>query len=369
VAEEPAVSLATFDIAIVGAGPGGSTLARLLAERYRVLLVDRRSLDLEEPEPRFRKPCGGLVAPDAQAMLARLGLGLPQEVLVGPQLFVVRTLDLQSGLERDYQRFYFNVDRERFDRWLAGLVPGTVERGFATEFVGFQAEPGGYRLRLRDDQGVREVRTRILVGADGARSKVRAGGVSSWPFAPREYLAVQEWYAAPTAPPWFSVVFDPTLTDFYGWTIPKGNAVLLGAALPSGPDARQRFETLKERLAGRGFVFGPRLRREAHPILRPVLMGGAPALPEDLLLIGEAGGFISPSSAEGFSYAFKSAVAAAEVLNQGLEAVVPRFARATTGLRMQVRGKNLKAPFMYNPFLRKGIMASGLRHLPRVERA
>ena len=34
-----------FDIAIIGAGPAGSTLARLVADRYRVLLIDKRQLD------------------------------------------------------------------------------------------------------------------------------------------------------------------------------------------------------------------------------------------------------------------------------------------------------------------------------------
>ena len=34
-----------YEIAMIGAGPAGSTLARLVADRYRVLLVDKRQLD------------------------------------------------------------------------------------------------------------------------------------------------------------------------------------------------------------------------------------------------------------------------------------------------------------------------------------
>ncbi len=58
-----------------------------------------------------------------------MGLGLPQSVLVSPQLFVVRAMDLPSGVERYYQRFYLNMDREKSDRWLLSLVPGNVELG------------------------------------------------------------------------------------------------------------------------------------------------------------------------------------------------------------------------------------------------
>lgn len=361
------MSQTSYDIAIVGAGPAGSTLARLLSSRFRVFLIDRRRLAEHEVDPRFRKACGGLVAPDAQAMLARFGLGLPREVLVGPQLFVVRTLDLTSGLERSYQRFYFNVDRERFDRWLASLVPEHVTRCFDAELMDVQHQAQGYRLVLRDGHGTREVQTRILVGADGARSKVRRMLAPAWPQAPREYLALQEWYEADTPPPYFSVAFDPGLTDFYGWTIPKERCVLLGVALRPGRDARSQFEAFKADLIQRGFTFGARLRREAHPILRPGFRTGLPPLPGGALAIGEAGGFISPSSAEGFSYAFKSALAAAEVLNEGLVDTTRRFTREISPLRWELRGKNLKVPFMYQPFLRRLVMESGLQHLARVE--
>ena len=36
-----------YDIAIIGAGPAGATLARLLDKQYKVLLLDKR--DLMEP--------------------------------------------------------------------------------------------------------------------------------------------------------------------------------------------------------------------------------------------------------------------------------------------------------------------------------
>lgn len=46
-----------YDIAVIGLGPAGATLARLLSPRFRVLALDRKG-----GEEGFRKPCGGLLA-------------------------------------------------------------------------------------------------------------------------------------------------------------------------------------------------------------------------------------------------------------------------------------------------------------------
>ena len=47
-----------FDIAVIGAGPAGSTFARLAASGgKRILLIDGQDIYT-------KKPCGGLLAPD-----------------------------------------------------------------------------------------------------------------------------------------------------------------------------------------------------------------------------------------------------------------------------------------------------------------
>lgn len=87
-----------YDIVIVGGGPAGATLARLIGKKYKTLLLEKRRFD-DSPES-GHKCCGGLLAPDAQEMLARFGLGVPKSTLAGPQLFAVRTIDITNSLER-----------------------------------------------------------------------------------------------------------------------------------------------------------------------------------------------------------------------------------------------------------------------------
>ncbi len=200
-----------YDICIIGAGPAGSTLARAVASKYRVLLVDRRTLDQPWAPGSAAKPCGGLLAPRAQAELARQGLGLPRDVLSGPQLFAVRTIDLETSLERLYQRFYVSVDRERFDRWLVSLLPDRIDTAFGwhadsidkngdTPLVHFSTPGGGHA----------SVEARLVVGADGAASLARRTCVSS-SRAPRHYTAVQAVFSAAWTEPHYGAVFDSGL--------------------------------------------------------------------------------------------------------------------------------------------------------------
>ncbi len=350
----------SYDIAIIGAGPSGSTLARLLSRQYKVLLVDRRRLD-RDPDGAPGKCCGGLVAPDAQQAIARLGMGLPAGVLVGPQLFAVRSIDLAAGLERHYQRFYINIDRERFDRWLVSLAPSTETR-FGCQFKGFERVSRGFHIRLVEAGHEFAEEASVLIGADGAASPVRRLALPGG-HRPEQYVAIQEWFEDRGQSPFFSAIFDPETTDFYSWTIPKDGALLLGAALRPGSDASTKFGRLKQKLEPLGFALGKPIRREGAMILRPTSARQILTGSNGVALVGEAAGFISPSSCEGFSYAFRSAEALAKSLMPGIEGFEARYAGNTRDLRTNILVKNIKSPFMYNSLLRHTVMKAGISSL------
>ena len=166
-------------------------------EPLAVLLTDRRPLTGPVATPDRRKCCGGLLSSDAQKVIGQMGLGLPQSVLVTPQLFMVRAIVLASGLERHYQRFYLNMDRERFDRWLLTLMPPSVDLRDETHLAGYRETSRGFELSLRRKQHSYTETAGVLVGADGANSSIRRSllllGADHRPPA---YLAVQEWYHA-----------------------------------------------------------------------------------------------------------------------------------------------------------------------------
>ena len=169
--------------------------------------------------------------------------------------------------------------------------------------------------------GTASAAARLVVGADGAMSAVRrlAFGDRS---APARYAAVQAAFAGVTRTPFYGAVFDPSLTDFYGWTIPKGGVTLAGIAVPAGQGARETFESFVTQARAAGLCAGDELYRQAATIARPRRVSDLLCGERGVALVGEAAGFVSPSSGEGISFALRSARLLAEALEPGLDGAV-----------------------------------------------
>jgi len=337
-----------YDIAVVGAGPAGATFARLVGRDRRILLLDGAA---------GGKPCGGLLSPDAQRALARFDLTLPKEILVDPQIFAVRTVDLKTGAERYYQRLYINLNREKFDRWLLSLLPDNVEL-VKGRCVGIEKTADGFEIAYVDENGVRRLASaQTLVGADGASSIVRRRFFGDRKV--RTYTAIQQWFPSEEGNPFYSCIFDPETSNCCSWSIHKDNYLIFGGAFAL-QDSRACFERQKAKLAAFGFRLGEPVKTEACLVYRPNRFRSLCCGSDGVYLIGEAAGFISPSSLEGISYAINSAVSLADSFSAKPSRRSAVYRRKTICLRLKLMLKTLKCPFMYTPFLRRIVMWSGL---------
>ncbi len=344
--------MADYDVLIIGAGPAGATLARLASHGLNVAVIDKAGLPGERP-----KPCGGLLSPDAQKFLARSELTLPKEILVTPQIFAVKTVDFSMRGFRLYQRSYLNMDRAKFDGWLRSLIPEDVKR-INGRCTAVKRTCDGFEASYIENGGKKAVTARYLVGADGANSIVRRTFFPNVKI--RKYIAIQRWFSGKEIAPFYSCIFDKETSDCCSWSISKDDYMIYGGAF-APKNCRQSFNRQLHSAELRGFTFGDELTDEACLVCRPKSPGQIISGGNGVLLLGEAGGFISPSSLEGISWAMRCGEYAAKALDS--DDPCREYRRLTEKLRFKLVLKMLKCPFMYDPILRKMVLFSGVKAL------
>ncbi|WP_330986013.1 MULTISPECIES: FAD-binding protein [Enterobacterales] len=348
----------TYDLAIVGLGPAGAALARQLAGKMRIIAFDKKQQTGTEG---FTKPCGGLLAPDAQRAFIRADIPLPVQVIANPQIFSVRTMDLQSGLTRIYQRCYVNLDRHAFDLWMKSLIPDNVSVYHDSLCKKIWFDGDLWHLVFVSDGREQEITSRYLVGADGANSLVRRHLYPDHHI--RKYVSIQEWFVDKHPVPFYSCLFDNTVTDCYSWSISKDGYFIFGGAFPM-KTSNENYEALKQKMADQGFQFGEAVKKEKCTVLYPSRWGDFVCGKDNAFLIGEAAGFISPSSLEGISYALDSAEIVSRVLAKGQGSLNRQYRQATLKLRLKLLSKIVKSRLLTTPVLRGLLMKSGIQHIP-----
>jgi len=361
-----------YDIVIVGAGPSGSILASFLDPKYKVLILDKRTVlynDLESQLKLFSdddmlcgKCCGGLLAPNSQKVLASIGLPFPKDILVSPQVFGLKVIDVDNNLSGLYSKSYININRKKFDKWLLdkALKKSNVIQG--ATYKRSKKTKDGYEITYMQNGKEYKEHARLIVGADGAYSRIRNEFFSEVKL-PQKYVAVQEWYKIDSIEPYYYSFSDKKVTDYYSWIIPKENYIILGSAMNDLKNANQKFNLLKEDLKKYGFEFSKSnfVRKEGSMIFRPRSLKEIALVKDNVALVGEASGIISPSSSEGISYALRSGITLAEELNKDFELGLKRYKKKASILALKAVSKNIRNPFLYGNFARKLIMKSRIK--------
>jgi flavin-dependent dehydrogenase len=297
-----------YDTVVVGAGPAGVMAALHAAERGGVLLVDA------SPLPRD-KSCGGMLNEYSQEFLSRFG-HVPEDTILEPRYVNFRYHDWDREICKPTELKFLNVDRKGFDQWLVSLLPDGVTVAGSTCLVDFEQDADEVRIRLKNS-AEHPVRCANLIGADGPRSTVRRQlGMASV----GTYVTLQDFCRIEGAiEPYFDCIYLRDVGDEFGYAyvVPKGDVAIVGSVFypkTKRPHEKhdQILETLREMLP-----LGESTKREAWVALSVRHPSDVcPGLGR-VLLAGEAGGFMSPTSGEGISYALNSGRLAGKAVADG----------------------------------------------------
>ncbi|HEY4413045.1 MAG TPA: geranylgeranyl reductase family protein [Gaiellaceae bacterium] len=278
--------MAAHDVAVIGAGPAGSTAAyRLARAGARVLLVDKARFPRD-------KPCGGGVT----ARAARL---LP---------FSIDPV-VEDVIERVECRLDFGP---RFERRAHAPLAYMTQRRRLDHFLLEQAAAAGADVRQGVTVDARELDADVVICADGCNgtSAKRLGlapdvvhGVALEANYPRD-----ERYARTM------VLEIASVPGGYGWIFPKADHVNVGVGgwASEGPRLRVHLRRMCE-----AYGIDPDAAADTRGYRLPMRRAGTPLVRGNAAAIGDAAGLVDPFSGDGMYEAFYSAKLVAEAVLAG----------------------------------------------------
>lgn len=330
------------DVVVVGAGPAGATAAHYLASvGLDVVVLDKARFPRD-------KICGDGLTPRAVAELVRAGVSIEESdgwirnvglrVVGGGHRIEIPWPELSS-----YPSYGLARSRMSFDHMLvehARSSGATILEGMNVTEPVLDERTGrvvGVTARVLDADGrrtgeERTFRAPVVMAADGVASRLATAiGIEKRNDRPMG-VAVRTYFESPRHDDawmeshlelWDGRPGESNLMPGYGWIFALGDGTVnvgLGSVSSSAAATKVDYKDLFQRWMANvpaEWGFSEETRRgPVRGAALPMAFNRGPLYDRGLMLIGDAGGMVSPFNGEGIAYAMQAARVAADTVAQ-----------------------------------------------------
>lgn len=308
-----------FDVAIIGAGPAGSSAAYFMTRAgHKVLLLDKATFPRD-------KTCGDGLIPRALPILAEMGV--LDEIM--PRGWKLDKLEVSSPSGRKVgfsipplphaPNYAVVIPRLTLDNLLLqqAIAAGADFRG-GVHVRGLQSDTQGVTVQVEQGSTTESFRAALAIIATGASTALLSSiGIN----APKPNIVAARAYFEDiqSLPPHFQFRFDGVVLPGYGWVFPTSPTTANIGAGFIRTGKREHHQSAQT--AFNSFIQSPAMQTllagakqigalKSFPIRTD--FATARTFADRVLLVGEAAGLVNPLTGDGIDFALESGKIAAE---------------------------------------------------------
>jgi len=297
-----------YDVIIIGAGPTGSTAAKILAEKgKKVLLVEKFKM------PRYKSCSGQLIKRSIDLVQTYFGEAVPASVMCTPAKSRGMIFTDDKGKEFCFEQPGLNVWRSHFDGCLAGKAKESgVEVMDGVAALSCTEKDGFVEVSLHGQRNFTEG-ARYVIDCEGVVGALKRKITGEVPGYITTYQTFNEG-SIDLDPHYFYAYLQPELSEYDAWFNVKDDLLVLGVSVKDMDKIRYYYGRFIAYMEEKHYLRIDRQTKEEKwlmPHIRPgcrVDYGVG-----RILFAGEVAGFLNPMG-EGISAGMESGYCAASAV-------------------------------------------------------
>lgn len=299
-----------YDVIVIGAGPAGSTAAKVLAEKgYKVLLVEKFKM------PRYKSCSGVLIKKSMELVKKYFGKEIPLSVMCTPTDNRGMIFTTDQGKEYSFEQDGLNVWRSSFDYWLAqGAASAGAEIRDNTAVIECEESSDKVIVTMHEETRY-TAESDYVIDCEGVIGSVKRKLLRQ----DHDYITTYQTFnhgSIELDPHYFYAYLQPELSGYDAWFNVKDEKLVLGVAAKNAtslPAYYDRF--IKYMKEHHKLNITEQLKEEKWlmPKIRPgcfIDFGKG-----RVFFVGEIAGFLNPMG-EGISAGMESGHAIASAIDE-----------------------------------------------------